>query len=121
MGPVYYCPVHPYNTISSGALNFYVVFQNIISEPLDHCDYVVPQVVLGDHPTILKTILTIFKSKFVKVNPHRVRHIIVPTVCAISKQNLYQIIHQRIGHIYIYKKQTNGKKRTHGRSSSKST
>ena len=26
VGPVYYCPGHPSNTISSGALNFYIGF-----------------------------------------------------------------------------------------------
>ena len=43
VGPVYYCPVHPFNTISSGALNFYIDFKNVASEPLEHCDFVDPQ------------------------------------------------------------------------------
>ena len=43
VAPVYYCTGHPYNTISSGALNFYVGFQKVTSEPLEHCDFVDPQ------------------------------------------------------------------------------
>ena len=43
VGSVYYFPGHPSNTISSGDLKFYVIFQNITSEPLEHCDLVDPQ------------------------------------------------------------------------------
>ena len=46
VGPVYYFLGHPYKTISSGALKFYVVFKNMTSEPLDHCEFVDPQ---GNH------------------------------------------------------------------------
>ena len=42
-GPVYYFPGHPSNTISSGALKFYVGFKIFTSEPLEHCDFVKPQ------------------------------------------------------------------------------
>ena len=59
--------------------------------------------VLGDYNTRLKTISTIFKSKFVKVNPQRNRNIVVPIVCDLSKQNLSQIIHQNFGHVSIYR------------------
>ena len=34
VGPVYYFPGHPSNTISSGALKFYVGFQKFNSEPI---------------------------------------------------------------------------------------
>ena len=40
VGPVYYCPSHPSNTISSGALKFYICFLKVTSEPLEHCDFV---------------------------------------------------------------------------------
>ena len=43
VGPVYYCPGHPSNTISSGALKFYIGFKKVTSEPLEHCDFVDPQ------------------------------------------------------------------------------
>ena len=39
VGPVYYCPGHPSNTISSGALKFYIGFLNVTSEPLEHCEF----------------------------------------------------------------------------------
>ena len=38
VGPVYYFPVHPSNTISSAYLKIYVGFQKGKSEPLEHCD-----------------------------------------------------------------------------------
>ena len=43
VGQVYYCPGHPSNTISSGAFKFYVGFQKVKSEPLEHCDFFEPQ------------------------------------------------------------------------------
>ena len=43
LGKFYYCPSHPSNTISSGALKIYVGFQKVTSEPLEHCDFVEPQ------------------------------------------------------------------------------
>ena len=42
VGPVYYCPCHPSNTVSSGALKFYVGFKNVTSETLEHFDFVDP-------------------------------------------------------------------------------
>ena len=38
--PVYYCPDHPYNTISLGTLKHYVGFQKFTSESLENCDFV---------------------------------------------------------------------------------
>ena len=43
MEPVYYCPVHTSKTISLGDLKFYVGFQNITSETIEHCVFVDPQ------------------------------------------------------------------------------
>ena len=40
VGPVYYCPGHSPNTISSVALKFYVGSQRVASEPLEHYDFV---------------------------------------------------------------------------------
>ena len=34
VGPVYYCPGHPSNTISSCALKLYIGFKKVTSEPL---------------------------------------------------------------------------------------
>ena len=41
--PFYHCPGNPSNTISSGDLKFYLGFQNVTSEHLEHCDFVDPQ------------------------------------------------------------------------------
>ena len=43
VGPVYYFPGHPSNTISPGDLKFYVGFQEVTSEPLENCGFVDPQ------------------------------------------------------------------------------
>ena len=59
--PVYYCPGHPSNTISSGALKFYVGFQKVTSEPLEHLNFLTLKVFIGGHPTGIKTISTILK------------------------------------------------------------
>ena len=42
VGPVYNFTGQPSNTISSGALTFYVSFQKVTYEPLEHCDFVEP-------------------------------------------------------------------------------
>ena len=41
--PVYYCPGHPSNTISLGALKFYVGFKKVKPEILEHCEFINPQ------------------------------------------------------------------------------
>ena len=43
VGPVYYCPGHTSNTISSCALKFYIGFEKVTSEPLEHCEFFDPQ------------------------------------------------------------------------------
>ena len=43
VGPVYYCPGYPSNTISSGALKFCIGSKKVTSEPLEHFDFVEPQ------------------------------------------------------------------------------
>ena len=43
VGPVYYCPGHPYNIISSGTLKFYVGFKKVTYENLEHCEFFDPQ------------------------------------------------------------------------------
>ena len=42
-GSVYYFTVQPSNTISLGALLFYIGFQNVTYELLEHCDFVESQ------------------------------------------------------------------------------
>ena len=64
--PVYYCPGHPSNTISSGDLKFYVGFQKLLLNLLNIVTLLTLKVILVDHPTRLKTILSIFKCKLSK-------------------------------------------------------
>ena len=40
---LYYCPGHPSNTVSSGALKFYVGFFKVTSETLEYFDFIDPQ------------------------------------------------------------------------------
>ena len=42
MGLFYYCPGHPSNTISLGALKYYVGFQKVTTDTLEYCDYFDP-------------------------------------------------------------------------------
>ena len=101
MGPVYYCPGHPSNTISPGSLKFYVGFQKVTSETLEHCDFVDPQVRSWRSLYQTQNNLNYIQIRIVKINPQRDRNIFVPTVCALPKQNLSQIIHQSFGHVSI--------------------
>ena len=59
------------------------------------------KIVLGDHPTRLKTISTILRSKTFKSKLQIDRNIVVPTVCVISRQNVSQIIYESFGHVSI--------------------
>ena len=86
--PVYYCQGHPSNTISSGALKFYVGLQMITYEPLEHCDFVDPQGRSWRSPYHNKNNLDCFQIVIFKVNPQRNRNVVVPTACALSKQNI---------------------------------
>ena len=37
----------------------------------------------------------------IKLKPQREKNIVVPTVCALPKQNLSERTHQNFGHIFI--------------------
>ena len=54
--PVYYCPSHLSNTISSGALKFYEFFKMLHLNLLNIMNLLTLKIVLGDHPTRLKNI-----------------------------------------------------------------
>ena len=64
--PVYYCPRRPSKTISLGALKFMLVFKRLHMNLLNIVTLLTLKVFLGNHPTRLKTISTIFKSKLSK-------------------------------------------------------
>ena len=101
VGPVYYCLGHPSNSISSGALKFYVGFQKVTSKPLEHCNFVDPQGHSWISSYQTQNNLDYIQIKIVKVKPHRDRNIVVTAVCELSKQNISQLIHQRFGHVSI--------------------
>ena len=101
MVQVYYYPGHPSNTISSGDLKFYVGLKNITFEHIEHCDFVDPQGCSWISPYQNQNNLDYLQIKIVKVKPHINRNIFVPNVCALPKQNLYQLIHQNFGHVSI--------------------
>ena len=101
VGTVYYCPGHPSNTISSGALKFYIGFKKVTSEPLEHCDFVEPQGSSWRSPYQTRKNIDYLKLEIVKINPHRYNNLVVPTVCGLPKQTLPQLIYQRFGHVYI--------------------
>ena len=74
--------------------NFMLVFKRLHLNLLDIVTFSTLMVNLGDHPTRIKTIYTIFKYKFIKFNPQMNRNIFVLTVCSLSNQNLSHLIHQ---------------------------
>ena len=83
VGTVYYFPGHPYNTISSGALKFYISFKNVTSEPLEHCDFVDPQYCSWRSPYQTCNNLDYLQLKIVKIDPHRDKNLVVPNVCGL--------------------------------------
>ena len=93
VAPVCYCTVHLSNTISLGALKFYVVFQKVVSEPLKHFDCLDPQGNYWRSPFRTQKLLDHLQHDIVKVKSQRNRDIVTPTVCGISKHNLSQPIH----------------------------
>ena len=100
VGPVYYFPVHPYNTISSGALRFYVGSQNVTSTPLEIFDFVDPQ----GHSwrstyQTQNNIDYIQIKKFQGQNSNKQEYCCTNCICPIN--NLSQIIHQRFDHVSI--------------------
>ena len=79
----YYFPGHPSNIISSVALKFYVGFQDVTFEPLEHCDFIDPQARSWRSPYKTQNNLDYIQIEIVKVNPQRNRNIFVPTICAL--------------------------------------
>ena len=86
--PVYYCPDHPYNTISSDDLKFYVGFQKVTSEPIEYCDFVNPQVCSCRSPYQTQNNPDYIQIEIFKVNLHIDRNVVAPTACALSKTYL---------------------------------
>ena len=76
------CPGQPSNTISPGALKFYVGFKMFTSEPLEYCDFVDPKGSSWISPYQTPNNLYYFKIEIFKVSPQSNRNIVVPNVCA---------------------------------------
>ena len=117
VGPGYYFPGHPSNTISSGALKFYIGSKKVTSEPLENSDFVDPQGSSWRSTYQTRNNLDYLQLEIIKINPHRDKNIVVPNVCGISKQTLAQ---SDFWSCLYHSTKTNGKKRTHGRSTIKS-
>ena len=66
--PVCYCPGHPSNTILSSSLKFYISSKILHTNLFNIVTLFDLKVVLGDHPTRLVTILTIFTPKFSRLH-----------------------------------------------------
>ena len=96
-----YCTGHPSNTFSAVALKIYAGFKKVMSEPLEHCDFVDPQRFSWRSPYQTQNNLNYLQIQITNVNPHKDSNIIVPTVCTLPKQNISQIIHQRFGPVSI--------------------
>ena len=101
VGPVYYCPGHPSKTISSGSLKFYAGFQKVKSEPLENCDFVKTQGSSWISTWHIQNNIKYLQIEISKVKTQINRNIVVPNLCAWSKQNLSQLIHQRFGNVSI--------------------
>ena len=101
VGPVYYCPGHSSNTISLGALKSYVDFQKVTYEPLEHCDFVYPQGCYWRSTHQTQNNLYYLQIKIIKYNLKRNKNILVPTVWALSKLNLYHLVHNIVGRVSI--------------------
>ena len=99
--PAYYLPGHHSNTISLGDLKFYVGFQKFTSETIGKFDFIDSLGRYWRSPYQTQHNLDYLHIEMVKVNAQRDSNIVVPTVCDLLKQNLYQIIHQNFGHVSI--------------------
>ena len=118
MGPVYYCPGHPSNTISLGAPKFYVCSQKDTSEPLEHCDFVYPQGTYWRSPYHTQNNVDYLQIEIVKSKPQENRNIVVPTVRDLPRKILSDYSSTICSCLYCQAKM-NGKKRTHGGSTKK--
>ena len=76
-------------------------FLNVASEPLEHCNLLYPSGCSWVSPYQTHKNLDYLQLEIVNINPHRDKNLVAPTVCVISRQILYRLIHQRSGHVCI--------------------
>ena len=79
--PVYYCSGHLSNTLSFYDLKYYVGFQNFVSEPLEHFNFVDPQGTSWSSPYRTRKILDYLHFEVVKFNYNQNKCHIVATIC----------------------------------------
>ena len=73
--PVYYFPGHLSNTLSSGALKFYIGYKKVTSKPLEHCDLADPQGRSWRSSYQTNNNLDYLQLEIVKINNHRNKNI----------------------------------------------
>ena len=83
VGPVYYYPGHPYNTITSGSLNFFVGFKKVSSEPLEHFDFVDPQGRPWRSPYQNQNNIDYLQIDIFKVNPQGYSNTVFQIFCLL--------------------------------------
>ena len=81
--PVYYFPGYPSDTVSSGDLKVYSVFQKVAPEYLEHCEFFDLQGISWRSPYQTHNNLDYLQIDIFKVNPQRDRNIFVPTFCSL--------------------------------------
>ena len=120
-GLVYYYLGHPYNTISSGALKFYVGFQKVTSEPLEHCYFVDPQGCSWRSPYQTQNNLDCLQIYIFQSQPsHRQEYCCPKILCTIKTKYLSAYLSVFWSCLYCQTK-NNDKERAHGRSPRKSS
>ena len=92
--------------------NFMLVLKRLHLNLLNIVALLTFKVVLRRSPYQTQKNLDYLQIEIVKVNPHRDKNIVVPTVCGLSKENISQLIHQLFFSCLCYQIKTNGKKRT---------
>ena len=115
VGPVYYCPGHPSNTISSGSLIFYVCFKRLHLNLLNIVTLLTLKVVLGDHHTRLKKSWISSNRNFQGKPSHRQQYF-CPNCLWSLKTNFISTYSSEFWSCLYYHNKTNDKKMTHGRS-----
>ena len=61
-----------------------LVFQEVASEPIKHCDFVYPQGSYLESPYQTRKILDYLQIKKIEVKPLRNKYIVVTIVCGLS-------------------------------------
>ena len=92
VGPVYYCPGHPSNTILLDALKFNVGFQKLISETLEYCDLVNPQGRSWRSKYVTQHNLDYLQIEVVKVKPILKKEVVTPNICGLSTPHYIETI-----------------------------